>query len=157
MSLIQCVVNRHSSPCSMASNFDILNGACLIFKCSCKVLIPPKNFLNILEVYFQLFIWTLFAGHLVMSCNTSLFVELIDFLLTELSKNSSTSTTRTYIQCVGTIRCLDNPQLLNILFMPTRIKMDNKFTLMSEFVETCAMFRPASTGLDQDLLKQAET
>ena len=51
------------------------------------------------------------AGHLVMSCNTSLFVELIDFLLTELSKNSSTSTTRTYIQCVGTIRWVNNPRL----------------------------------------------
>uniref|UniRef100_A0A2C9JF10 TATA-binding protein interacting (TIP20) domain-containing protein n=1 Tax=Biomphalaria glabrata TaxID=6526 RepID=A0A2C9JF10_BIOGL len=42
-------------------------------------------------------------GHLVMSCSTSLFNELIEYLLTELTKNSSTSTTRTYIQCVGAI------------------------------------------------------
>jgi cullin-associated NEDD8-dissociated protein 1 len=42
-------------------------------------------------------------GHLVMSCSTSLFHELIEFLLAELTKNSSTSTTRTYIQCVGAI------------------------------------------------------
>ncbi|XP_064597809.1 cullin-associated NEDD8-dissociated protein 1-like [Liolophura sinensis] len=42
-------------------------------------------------------------GHLVMSCNNTLFVELIEFLLSELSKNSSTSTTRTYIQCLGAI------------------------------------------------------
>jgi len=42
-------------------------------------------------------------GHLVMSCSTSLFNELIEFLLTELTKNTSTSTTRTYIQCVGAI------------------------------------------------------
>ncbi|XP_052260170.1 cullin-associated NEDD8-dissociated protein 1-like isoform X7 [Dreissena polymorpha] len=42
-------------------------------------------------------------GFLVMSCNNALFVELIDFLLSSLGKNSSTSTTRTYIQCVGAI------------------------------------------------------
>ncbi|XP_013401957.1 LOW QUALITY PROTEIN: cullin-associated NEDD8-dissociated protein 1-like [Lingula anatina] len=42
-------------------------------------------------------------SHLVMSCNNSLFVELIDFLLKALSKNASTSTTRTYIQCIGAI------------------------------------------------------
>ncbi|KAL8589566.1 Cullin-associated NEDD8-dissociated protein 1 [Nucella lapillus] len=44
-------------------------------------------------------------GYLVMSCNTVLFQELIDFLLTELMANTSTSTstTRTYIQCVGAI------------------------------------------------------
>ncbi|XP_067665996.1 cullin-associated NEDD8-dissociated protein 1-like [Haliotis asinina] len=42
-------------------------------------------------------------GHLVMSCNNQLFLELIEFLLTELSKNTSTSTTRTYIQCIGAI------------------------------------------------------
>ncbi|CAL1532474.1 unnamed protein product [Lymnaea stagnalis] len=42
-------------------------------------------------------------GHLVMSCSTSLFHELIEYLLTELTKNASTSTTRTYIQCVGAI------------------------------------------------------
>ncbi|XP_012944580.1 cullin-associated NEDD8-dissociated protein 1 [Aplysia californica] len=42
-------------------------------------------------------------GHLVMSCSTALFNELIEFLLTELTKNTSTSTTRTYIQCVGAI------------------------------------------------------
>lgn len=42
-------------------------------------------------------------GHLVMSCNSSLFLELIDFLLAELNANSSTSTTRTYIQCVGAV------------------------------------------------------
>ncbi|XP_052763076.1 cullin-associated NEDD8-dissociated protein 1-like [Mya arenaria] len=42
-------------------------------------------------------------GFLVMSCNNTLFVELIDFLLTSLAKNASTSTTRTYIQCVGAI------------------------------------------------------
>ncbi|XP_060552206.1 cullin-associated NEDD8-dissociated protein 1-like [Ruditapes philippinarum] len=42
-------------------------------------------------------------GYLVMSCNNTLFVELIDYLLSELAKNTSTSTTRTYIQCVGAI------------------------------------------------------
>ncbi|KAK6186772.1 hypothetical protein SNE40_006048 [Patella caerulea] len=42
-------------------------------------------------------------GHLVMSCNNTLFLELIEFLLSELSKNTSTSTTRTYIQCIGAI------------------------------------------------------
>lgn len=42
-------------------------------------------------------------GHLVMSCNNSLFMELIDFLLAELERNASMSTTRTYIQCMGAI------------------------------------------------------
>lgn len=42
-------------------------------------------------------------GYLVMSCNYTLFNELIEFLLNELIKNTSTSTTRTYIQCVGAI------------------------------------------------------
>ncbi|XP_041360629.1 LOW QUALITY PROTEIN: cullin-associated NEDD8-dissociated protein 1-like [Gigantopelta aegis] len=42
-------------------------------------------------------------GHLVMSCNNLLFLELIEFLLNELAKHSSTSTTRTYIQCIGAI------------------------------------------------------
>ena len=44
------------------------------------------------------------AGHLVLSCNGPLFQELIEFLLAELKANTSTSTTRTYIQCVGAIR-----------------------------------------------------
>ena len=38
-----------------------------------------------------------------MSCNRATFLELTDFLLAELGKNSSTSTTRTYIQCIGAI------------------------------------------------------
>lgn len=42
-------------------------------------------------------------GYLVMSCNNTLFFELIEFLLTELNKNTSTSTTRTFIQCIGAI------------------------------------------------------
>ena len=42
-------------------------------------------------------------AHLVTSSSNGLFVELVDFLLCELSRNSSTSTTRTYIQCLGGI------------------------------------------------------
>jgi cullin-associated NEDD8-dissociated protein 1 len=42
-------------------------------------------------------------GHLVMSCNNSVFIELVEFLLSELSKNANISTTRTYIQCLGSI------------------------------------------------------
>jgi len=38
-----------------------------------------------------------------MSCNNAVFVELMDFLLSELSKNTNISTTRTYIQCLGGI------------------------------------------------------
>ena len=43
------------------------------------------------------------AGHLVLSANSSLFVELMDHLLTELKQNASHSTTRTFIQCIGAI------------------------------------------------------
>jgi len=43
------------------------------------------------------------AGHLVMSCNNAVFVELLEFLLSELAKNANISTTRTYIQCLGAI------------------------------------------------------
>lgn len=42
-------------------------------------------------------------GHLVLSANSSLFVELMDHLLTELKQNASHSTTRTFIQCIGAI------------------------------------------------------
>ncbi|XP_026279732.1 cullin-associated NEDD8-dissociated protein 1 isoform X2 [Frankliniella occidentalis] len=42
-------------------------------------------------------------SHLVMSCNQMLYTTLIDFLLEQLSKNSSTSTTRTYIQCIASL------------------------------------------------------
>lgn len=51
-----------------------------------------------------LIVWCFVTGYLVMSCNYTLFNELIEFLLNELIKNTSTSTTRTYIQCVGAIR-----------------------------------------------------
>ncbi|CAH1272693.1 CAND1 [Branchiostoma lanceolatum] len=42
-------------------------------------------------------------SYLVLSSNNQLFMELMDHLLSELGKNSSTSTTRTYIQCTGAI------------------------------------------------------
>mgnify|MGYP002803523298 FL=1 len=42
-------------------------------------------------------------GYLVTSANTSLFIELIDALVTELKKNETHSTTRTYIQCMGSL------------------------------------------------------
>ncbi|RMX44424.1 hypothetical protein pdam_00025896, partial [Pocillopora damicornis] len=40
---------------------------------------------------------------LVLSANSSLFVELMDHLLAELKQNASHSTTRTFIQCIGAI------------------------------------------------------
>lgn len=43
-------------------------------------------------------------GHLVMSCDQTLYLKLINMLLEELSNNSSnTQNTRTYIQAVGAI------------------------------------------------------
>lgn len=42
-------------------------------------------------------------GYLVLSSSPALFMHLIDFLVRELKKNSSMSTTRTYIQCLGAI------------------------------------------------------
>ncbi|KAK7869061.1 hypothetical protein R5R35_000783 [Gryllus longicercus] len=42
-------------------------------------------------------------SHLVMSCNHQLYAKLINFLLDGLSRNSNTSTTRTYIQCIAAI------------------------------------------------------
>ncbi|XP_053325783.1 cullin-associated NEDD8-dissociated protein 1-like [Spea bombifrons] len=42
-------------------------------------------------------------GHLVQTCNGNLFTELMEHLVAELRKNESTSTTRTYIQCVATV------------------------------------------------------
>ncbi|CAB4034538.1 cullin-associated NEDD8-dissociated 1-like, partial [Paramuricea clavata] len=42
-------------------------------------------------------------GYLVTSANSSLFIELIDSLVTELTKNESHSTTRTFIQCLGSL------------------------------------------------------
>ncbi|XP_052534595.1 cullin-associated NEDD8-dissociated protein 1-like isoform X1 [Tympanuchus pallidicinctus] len=42
-------------------------------------------------------------GHLVLTCSGSIFSELAEHLIAELKKNESTSTTRTYIQCVAGI------------------------------------------------------
>ncbi|XP_044156534.1 cullin-associated NEDD8-dissociated protein 1-like isoform X1 [Bufo gargarizans] len=42
-------------------------------------------------------------GHLVQSCNGNLFTELVEHLVAEMKKNESTSTTRTYIQCVTAV------------------------------------------------------
>ncbi|BES92029.1 Cullin-associated NEDD8-dissociated protein [Nesidiocoris tenuis] len=42
-------------------------------------------------------------SHLVMSCNQQLYSKLIEFLLEGLTKDSSASTTRTYIQCIAAI------------------------------------------------------
>ncbi len=42
-------------------------------------------------------------GHLVMSCHHTLYVKIMEHLLDGLAKNSTTSTTRTYIQAVGAI------------------------------------------------------
>uniref|UniRef100_A0A3P8Y8P3 TATA-binding protein interacting (TIP20) domain-containing protein n=1 Tax=Esox lucius TaxID=8010 RepID=A0A3P8Y8P3_ESOLU len=42
-------------------------------------------------------------GHLVMSCGNLVFVDLIEHLLSELSRNESMSTTRTYIQSIAAI------------------------------------------------------
>jgi len=42
-------------------------------------------------------------GHLVMSCDQTLYIKLINMLMEELSKTNNTSTTRTYIQGLGAI------------------------------------------------------
>ena len=42
-------------------------------------------------------------GHLFMSCDQTLYNKLINILMEELSKTSSTATTRTYIQGLGAI------------------------------------------------------
>ncbi|KAJ7316954.1 hypothetical protein JRQ81_003116 [Phrynocephalus forsythii] len=42
-------------------------------------------------------------GYLVLTCNGNIFAELMEHLLAELKRNNSTSTTRTYIQCVAGI------------------------------------------------------
>nr|CAG4638230.1 EOG090X00HY [Cyclestheria hislopi] len=42
-------------------------------------------------------------GHLVMSCNHTLYVKLMEHLLDGLTKNANPSATRTYIQAIGAI------------------------------------------------------
>ncbi|KAM9277116.1 cullin-associated NEDD8-dissociated protein 1-like isoform 2-T2 [Morus bassanus] len=42
-------------------------------------------------------------GHLVLTCSGNIFSELTEHLIAELKRNESTSTTRTYIQCVAGI------------------------------------------------------
>ncbi|XP_031461086.1 cullin-associated NEDD8-dissociated protein 1-like isoform X1 [Phasianus colchicus] len=42
-------------------------------------------------------------GHLVLTCSGNIFSELAEHLIAELKKNESTSTTRTYIQCIAGI------------------------------------------------------
>ena len=43
-------------------------------------------------------------SYLVVSCSTQIYTKLMDYLIDELTKNSNTSTTRTYIQCISAIR-----------------------------------------------------
>lgn len=61
-------------------------------------------------------------SHLANSCNNVVFTDLMNYLIGQLEKNASLSTTRTYIQCLGAItrqvRILDcmllsNKSLLN--------------------------------------------
>jgi len=42
-------------------------------------------------------------GHLVMSCDQTLYMKLINMLLDELAKSGNTSSTRTYIQALGAV------------------------------------------------------
>jgi len=72
----------------------------------------------------------LIAGHLVMSCNNAVFVELLDFLLSELAKNANISTTRTYIQCLGGITYVStfNTNGLNAYFPNVYVKMSSAIT-----------------------------
>lgn len=42
-------------------------------------------------------------SHLVTSCSNTIYARLMDYLIDELSKNTSMSTTRTYIQCIASI------------------------------------------------------
>ena len=42
-------------------------------------------------------------GHLVISCDQTLYIKLINMLMEELSKADNLSTTRTYIQALGSI------------------------------------------------------
>ncbi|CAL4060788.1 unnamed protein product, partial [Meganyctiphanes norvegica] len=42
-------------------------------------------------------------SHLVTSCSNTIYARLMDYLIDELSKNSSMSTTRTYVQCIASI------------------------------------------------------
>lgn len=66
-----------------------------------------------------------------MSCGNIVFVDLIEHLLSELSKNDSMSTTRTYIQCIAAIsrqaghrigkKCLN---ILKLFFFYLKILMN---------------------------------
>ncbi|XP_063225020.1 cullin-associated NEDD8-dissociated protein 1 [Bacillus rossius redtenbacheri] len=42
-------------------------------------------------------------SHLVTSCNHTLYAKIMDFLLEGLSQSTTTSTTRTYIQCIAAV------------------------------------------------------
>ena len=42
-------------------------------------------------------------GHLVMSCDQTLYIKLINMLMEELGRSDNLSTTRTYIQALGSI------------------------------------------------------
>lgn len=42
-------------------------------------------------------------GHLVMSCDQTLYIKLINMLLQELSASDTTLNRRTYIQAIGAI------------------------------------------------------
>ena len=77
--------------------FPVINPGILIFDVwVIKVCYRIMQAVILIQLHFLI-------GHLVMSCNNAVFMELMDFLMSELSKNASISTTRTYIQCIGAI------------------------------------------------------
>ena len=43
-------------------------------------------------------------SYLVASCNSTLFVQLLEALLNELKKKLNNSISKTYIQCLASIR-----------------------------------------------------
>ena len=48
-------------------------------------------------------------GYLVACCNSTLFLELLEVLLNELNKKQTNSLSKTYIQCLASIRHVPIP------------------------------------------------
>lgn len=99
-------------------------------------------------------------GHLVMSCGNLVFVDLIEHLLSELSRNESMSTTRTYIQCIAAIsrqaghRIGEAPPLLqtSVNLMSSGFKTSSQLLFKCRKQFYCALIEAINCDLLIELL-----
>ena len=77
-------------------------------------------------------------SYLVANCNSVLFAQLLEVLLTELKKKQNNSLSKTYIQCLAAIRFVPKP-VAKIRLIELKIWISNKAVRPgTELEKTCS-------------------